>query len=49
MMTIEQMTLASLLLNTLVVPVLIGVARWLWRTERRLLRIEMRLGLAEKG
>lgn len=47
-MTIEQMTFAIMVLNSLVVPCLAAVARLLWRTEKRLLRIELRLGISKE-
>lgn len=47
-MTIEQMQLVILVIDCLLVPAMVAVARLLWRTERRLLKIELRLGIVEE-
>lgn len=44
-MTAEQIALAALVLNTLVVPCTLALARLLWRLERRIFRVELKLGI----
>lgn len=46
-MIADHIPLINLVLNTLVIPALLAVGRLLWRTERRLLRIELRLGIVD--
>lgn len=46
--TLSAWTFGLQVINTVLLPVIIGMARFLWRVDRRLLVIELHLGLHGK-
>lgn len=44
-MTAEGIGLALQAINALALPVMIGLGRYLWRVERRLMMVELKLGV----
>lgn len=47
-MSTEQIALAALVLNAGVIPFSAFVARLLWRMDRRIYRLELKLGIIDK-
>lgn len=46
--SLQAWTFGLQVVNTVLLPVVIGMARFLWRVDRRLLVIELHLGLHGK-
>lgn len=47
-MSPDVVQIALLGVNTLLVPAVLSVGRYLWRVERRLLKIEMKMGVKDE-
>jgi hypothetical protein len=47
--TVAVLSLVFQAVNMLVLPAVIGMARYLWRVERRLLLIEHKIGLHQRA
>lgn len=55
-MGVQELTLVLAAINTLVLPLMLGIGRWIWTVEKRILAtnhrlilIESRLGLHQRA